>query len=90
MEKPAREQAPSNMAIIGRYILTPDIFEILEQTPAGKNGEIQITDALLQQARQGCVMAYQFQGNRFDCGSVDGYFEATNHVYRDIYMTSEL
>ena len=90
VEKPAREQAPSNMAIIGRYILTPDIFEILEQTPAGKNGEIQITDALLQQARQGCVMAYQFQGKRFDCGSVDGFVEATNHVYREIYLPSEL
>lgn len=86
VEKPAREQAPSNLAIIGRYILTPDIFEILEQTPAGKNGEIQITDALLQQARQGCVMAYQFQGTRFDCGSVDGFVEATNHVYREIYL----
>jgi UTP--glucose-1-phosphate uridylyltransferase len=90
VEKPLREQAPSNLAIIGRYILTPDIFEILEQTPAGKNGEIQITDALLQQAKQGCVMAYKFQGTRFDCGSVDGFVEATNYVYQHIYLPSQV
>src|SRR6056297_3255033 len=58
VEKPAPEDAPSNLAIIGRYILTPDIFEILESTPVGKNGELQITDALLRQAREGCVIAY--------------------------------
>lgn len=86
VEKPSREDAPSNMAIIGRYILTPDIFDILQQTAPGKNGEVQITDALLQQAREGCVMAYQFQGTRFDCGSVDGFVEATNHVYQNIYQ----
>ena len=85
VEKPAPEDAPSNMAIIGRYILTPDIFEILERTPAGKNGEIQITDALLEQAKNGCVLAYQFKGQRFDCGSIDGFVEATNYVYENIY-----
>lgn len=88
VEKPSKEDAPSNLAIIGRYILTPDIFDILQQTPPGKNGEVQITDALLQQAREGCVMAYKFQGERFDCGHVDGFVEATNHVYQNIYQSS--
>ena len=81
VEKPAPEDAPTNMAIIGRYILTPDIFEILEKTKPGKGGEIQITDALLEQAKQGKVIAYKFRGKRFDCGSVDGFVEATNYFY---------
>jgi len=85
IEKPKAEEAPSNLAIIGRYILTPDIFDILRETPPGKNGEIQITDALMTQARSGCVMAYKFQGRRFDCGAVDGFVEATNYVYHNIY-----
>lgn len=85
VEKPKQAEAPSNLAIIGRYILTPDIFEILRSTPPGKNGEVQITDALLTQARNGCVMAYKFQGRRFDCGAVDGFVEATNYVYQNIY-----
>ena len=71
IEKPKPEEAPSNMAVIGRYILTPDIFDILRNTQPGRNGEIQITDALKTQARDGCVMAYRFKGRRFDCGSVD-------------------
>lgn len=87
VEKPAREEAPSNLAIIGRYILTPDIFDIIEDTPPGKNGEVQITDALLTQAKNGCVLAYKFKGRRFDCGSVEGFVEATNHVYENIYKT---
>jgi UTP--glucose-1-phosphate uridylyltransferase len=85
VEKPSIEEAPSNLAIIGRYILTPDIFEILETTSPGKNGEIQITDALLEQAKNGCVMAYKFKGRRFDCGSVEGFVEATNYVFENIY-----
>ena len=85
VEKPPEGEAPSNLAIIGRYILTPDIFEIIRETPPGKNGEVQITDALLTQARTGCVMAYKFQGRRFDCGSVDGFVEATNYVYEHVY-----
>lgn len=82
IEKPAPGEAPSNLAIIGRYIFTPDIFEILEATEPGKNDEIQITDALLHQARHGAVMAYRFAGRRFDCGSVEGFVEATNHCFR--------
>lgn len=85
VEKPSPEEAPSNLAIIGRYILTPDIFDILTNTPAGKNGEIQITDALLTQARQGCVIAYKFKGRRFDCGSAEGFIEATNFCYEHLY-----
>ena len=81
VEKPATKDAPSNLAIIGRYILTPDIFDILRETKPGKAGEIQITDALLKQAKQGNVIAYKFKGKRFDCGSVDGFVEATNYFY---------
>ena len=79
VEKPEQKNAPSNMAIIGRYILTPDIFDILKNMKPSKGGEIQITDALLNQAKQGKVIAYKFKGKRFDCGSVDGFVEATNH-----------
>lgn len=86
VEKPAQEDAPSNLAIIGRYILTPDIFDILRETEPGAGGEIQLTDALQIQARKGCVMAYKFQGRRFDCGSVPGFVEATNFVYENIYQ----
>jgi UTP--glucose-1-phosphate uridylyltransferase len=86
VEKPDPKDAPSNLAVIGRYILTPDIFEILENTPPGKNGEIQLTDALLVQAQRGCVLAYKFKGRRFDCGSVEGFVEATNYVYENIYL----
>ena len=78
VEKPAPEDAPSNLAIIGRYILTPDIFEIIESTPSDKNAEVQITDALLAQAREGRVIGYKFKGRRFDCGSLEGFIEATN------------
>lgn len=81
VEKPEPQDAPSNMAIIGRYILTPDIFDILKETKPGKGGEIQITDALLEQAKVGKVIAYKFKGKRFDCGSVDGFVEATNYFY---------
>lgn len=86
VEKPEPGKAPSNLAIIGRYILTPDIFDLIKNTPAGKNGEIQITDALLQQAKSGCVIAYKFKGKRFDCGSVEGFIEATNYCYQNIYL----
>lgn len=81
VEKPEPKEAPSNLAIIGRYILTPDIFEVIKKTKPGKNGELQITDALMNLAQQGMVLAYKFKGQRFDCGSVDGYVEATNYLY---------
>jgi UTP--glucose-1-phosphate uridylyltransferase len=86
VEKPAKEEAPSNLAIIGRYILTPDIFPKIEETGSGINGEIQITDALLKQAQEGKVIAYKFRGRRFDCGSIDGFVEATNYVYQNVFL----
>ncbi|MDB2410509.1 UTP--glucose-1-phosphate uridylyltransferase GalU [Pseudomonadales bacterium] len=88
VEKPKKEDAPSNLAIIGRYILTPDIFDILRNTPPGKNGEVQITDALLTQAKKGCVMAYKFKGRRYDCGSIEGFLDATNYCYENFYKSS--
>ena len=57
----------------------------MKNTKPGKAGEIQITDALLAQAKSGCVLAYKFKGKRFDCGSVPGYIEATNFVYENLY-----
>ena len=81
VEKPPIDEAPSNLAIIGRYILTPDIFDILETLPPGRNGEVQITDALMQQAKQGRVLAYKFKGRRIDCGTVEGFVEATNYCF---------
>lgn len=86
VEKPDPKDAPSNLAIIGRYILTPDIFDILRDTKPGANGEVQLTDALQTQANQGCVMAYRFKGRRFDCGSVPGFVEATNFIYDHYYL----
>jgi UTP--glucose-1-phosphate uridylyltransferase len=79
VEKPNPENAPSNLAIIGRYILTADIFDILKQLVKSSTGEIQITDALQMQANKGKVIAYKYSGNRFDCGSVEGYVKATNY-----------
>ena len=84
IEKPDPAHAPSNLAIIGRYILTPDIFHIIKNTKPGKGGEIQITDALMTQARKSRVLAYKFKGTRFDCGSVDGFVEATNYFHKKI------
>ena len=86
VEKPDPQDAPSNLAIIGRYILTPDIFDILRATKAGKGGEIQITDAIAEQARQGRVLGYKFKGRRFDCGSIEGFVEATNYVYENRFL----
>ncbi|WP_121628853.1 UTP--glucose-1-phosphate uridylyltransferase GalU [Poseidonibacter antarcticus] len=81
VEKPDNDKAPSNLAVIGRYILTPQIFEVISKTKPGKNGELQITDALCTQAKDEMVLAYKFEGKRFDCGSVDGFVEATNYFY---------
>ena len=78
VEKPNPKDAPTNLAIIGRDILTPEIFDILENTKSDKNGEIQITDALMTLAKQGKVIAYKFQGTRYDCGNVKGFVVATN------------
>ena len=82
VEKPNPKDAPSNLAIIGRYILLPEIFDKIKNTSPGVGGEIQITDALNQLALENKVLAYQFEGKRFDCGSVDGFVEATNFFYK--------
>jgi UTP--glucose-1-phosphate uridylyltransferase len=84
VEKPKPEVAPSNLAIIGRYILIPEIFDILRDTRAGIGGEIQITDALLTLAKKGKVLGFKFEGTRFDCGSVDGFVKATNYFYEKV------
>lgn len=89
VEKPKPEDAPSNLAIIGRYILTPDIFDKIENTEPGKGGEIQITDALMKQAAEGNVLAYKFQGTRFDCGGAEGYIEATNFCFENFYKKGQ-
>ncbi len=77
VEKPAPADAPSNLAVVGRYLLTPKIFELLEQTRAGAGGEIQLTDAIAALLAHEPVIAYPFQGKRYDCGSKLGYLEAT-------------
>ena len=83
VEKPEPKDAQSNLGIIGRYILTPEIFNILRNTKPDKKGEIQITDALKTQAKNGKVIAYKFKGERFDCGSVEGYVKATNFLAKE-------
>lgn len=77
IEKPAPEEAPSNIAILGRYIINPAIFEILEHTQPGKNGEIQLTDALKELSQIEAMYAYNFQGRRYDVGDKEGFLEAT-------------
>lgn len=80
IEKPTFEEAPSNMASIGRYVLTPDIFDILRGQKPGAGGEIQLADAINTQAAAGRVQAVPLSGRRFDCGSVKGFLEAIMHV----------
>jgi len=77
VEKPSREEAPSNLAIIGRYILTPEIFPAIEKTKAGRGGEIQITDAIRLLLDQQPVYAYRFEGTRYDAGDKLGFLKAT-------------
>jgi UTP--glucose-1-phosphate uridylyltransferase len=77
VEKPKPKDAPSNLGVVGRYILTPKIFDMLEQTEKGAGGEIQLTDAIAKLLQQETVMAYLFKGKRYDCGSKMGYLQAT-------------
>jgi len=88
VEKPRPESAPSQLAIIGRYILTPDIFEILRKISPVSGGELHITDALNVQARNGGVIGLKFSGSRFDCGGLDGFVAATNYTYDTLKMKS--
>ena len=77
VEKPSLEEAPSNVAILGRYIITPKIFEILEDTEPGKGNEIQLTDALIKLIEEEAMYAYDFEGRRYDIGDKLGFLEAT-------------
>lgn len=77
IEKPKPVQAPSNLAVVGRYILTPRIFTLLETTGTGSGGEIQLTDAIARLLEEERVLAYRFHGKRYDCGSKLGYLQAT-------------
>lgn len=77
VEKPKRDVAPSNLAIIGRYVITPEIFEILEDTKPGAGGEIQLTDALNVLAHKDRMLAQVYEGNRYDCGDKFGFLQAT-------------
>jgi UTP--glucose-1-phosphate uridylyltransferase len=76
VEKPKKEEAPSNLAVVGRYILTPRIFKLLEKTPRGQGGEIQLTDAISALIQEQTVLACEFEGVRYDCGSKLGYLKA--------------
>ena len=80
VEKPDVDKAPSNFASIGRYVLTPDIFDIIRNQPIGTGGEIQLADAINAQAANNAVEAVMLNGRRFDCGSVQGYLDAIIHV----------
>ena len=77
VEKPRPEDAPSDLAVVGRYVLSPKIFELLEATGTGAGGEIQLTDAIAQLLKTEQVDAYRFEGTRFDCGTHLGLVEAT-------------
>jgi len=77
VEKPEKDKAPSNIAILGRYVITPAVFAVLENTPPGKDGEIQLTDALRTLSKTQAIYAYQFEGKRYDVGNKLGYLEAT-------------
>ena len=77
VEKPSVEEAPSRLAVLGRYVITPEVFAILEQTKPGRGGEIQLTDALKVLAQEQAMYAYDFIGRRYDVGDKEGYLEAT-------------
>lgn len=76
VEKPSLEEAPSNVAVLGRYIITPEIFRFLETQDAGRGGEIQLTDALKRLAKEQAMYAYDFKGHRYDVGTKAGFIQA--------------
>ncbi len=81
VEKPKYAEAPTNLASIGRYVLTPEIFDILRELPRGSGHEIQLADAINILAKKGSVDTVMLEGTRFDCGSIDGFIAAINHEY---------
>jgi UTP--glucose-1-phosphate uridylyltransferase len=82
VEKPAPEQAPSTLAVLGRYVLEPAVFAHLRAIPRGAGGEIQLTDAIARLVPEGHTYAYRYQGKRFDCGTKEGFLAATVHHAR--------
>ena len=82
VEKPRPEDAPTDLAVVGRYILEPEIFGILEATQAGVGGEIQLTDAIAALLRSRKVFGYEYEGTRYDCGSKEGFYRATMEIGR--------
>ncbi|NQZ54194.1 MAG: UTP--glucose-1-phosphate uridylyltransferase GalU [Piscirickettsiaceae bacterium] len=89
VEKPQPEDAPSNLAIIGRYILTPEIFTHIRNIKPGAGREIQLTDAIKSLSKEQQVLAVKFKGRRFDCGSIDGFVEATNYYYEHYHKNGD-
>ena len=89
VEKPSIEEAPSRLASIGRYILTPDIFEFLRKQAPGSGGEIQLADAINSQSLLGQVEALKLKGQRFDCGDMEGYLDAISHMSGRLYSISK-
>ena len=85
VEKPNAHKAPSNLASIGRYVLTPNIFDTLRGLKAGSGGEIQLADAINIHAQKGAVETVRLNGQRFDCGSVDGFMRASKHEYDKLF-----
>ena len=91
VEKPAVEEAPTNVAILGRYIITPQIFKVLENTKPGKGGEIQLTDALLTLMEEEAMYGYDFEGIRYDVGDKLGFLKATvEYVLRKEQLRDEV
>lgn len=91
VEKPSLEEAPSNIAVLGRYIITPEIFPFLETQDAGKGGEIQLTDALKRLAKEQAMYAYDFKGHRYDVGSKIGFLQANvEFALRDVALKDEV
>lgn len=91
VEKPSLEEAPSNVAVLGRYIITPEIFPFLETQDAGKGGEIQLTDALKRLAKEQAMYAYDFKGHRYDVGSKIGFLQANvEFALRDATLKEEV
>ena len=89
VNSPANEALFTELGITTTVSSTRIIFNLIEQTEPGKGGEIQITDALMKQAQDGCVIAYKFKGQRFDCGGAEGYIEATNFCFENFYKTGK-
>ena len=89
VEKPKIDSAPSNLASIGRYVLTPDIFDLLRKVKPGSGGEIQLADAINVQANLGTVDTVILKGERFDCGSVSGFVEATNFEFKKMKFSKK-